>query len=593
MSSFPYVQISNIFNTTDYNVLDEGLTIETANKLYLSLGGGLVNGLSTFTNGLDVNVLSASARIETNNNSNTLITNSSVCDTYGLHLHSFLASSNGMYPGSSIAFNNSSSDNVPLSSINLDKIGSGNGNLVFGTRNGATCDERVRITSSGLNVSGSYYAGGTAFINSTCDMSNINTLTFAGTKAIRDVSILDFNLSSLLYKTIMRKSTISGSTGIEFYDTQLTNPKAVVNMRSDNNSEPVFLEMRGSLNDGSIANNGWPAQLRWIGGQGLLAGINLTVSNTSNTGAGVANNVVLSTRNGTIPHVICNDQKNQLHLWPQNLAELNTSYAQNVIIGEELLIRKSLQIGTSQDTARLISALDSNMVGGDARYITLGRDNSSKNQAEISFYYDSGNSNSNRLEFGFYGGAAMYLTAGGRLGLGTSSPVCGLDVAGGENSVLFTNNIAINTYSYAISNNTWSNFGGGPFSANICARFRGSVWIQDRLWATSDRRLKKEITPLDFTLEHYNQLNPVSYKWKNSEQIQLGLIAQEVKNVCNEAVNIVENENMAIEDPINDIEGVQYTVDYNCINMLNVVAIKKLIDKINILEEKLNRNNIQ
>lgn len=109
----------------------------------------------------------------------------------------------------------------------------------------------------------------------------------------------------------------------------------------------------------------------------------LTVSNTSATGAGTANNVVLSTRNATIAHVVCNDQKNQLHLFPHGLAELNTSYAQKVIIGEELLIRKALQIGTSQDTARLISALDSTMVGGDSRYITLGRDNSSRNQAEI------------------------------------------------------------------------------------------------------------------------------------------------------------------------------------------------------------------
>lgn len=61
---------------------------------------------------------------------------------------------------------------------------------------------------------------------------------------------------------------------IEFYDTQLVAPKAVVNFRSDNNSAPVFLEMRGYLNDGSITANGWPAQLRWIDGQGLLSGIN-------------------------------------------------------------------------------------------------------------------------------------------------------------------------------------------------------------------------------------------------------------------------------------------------------------------------------
>ena len=49
MSSFPNVPTSNIFNTADYNVLESGLTIEQANRLYLSLSGGTIGG--------DLNVL--------------------------------------------------------------------------------------------------------------------------------------------------------------------------------------------------------------------------------------------------------------------------------------------------------------------------------------------------------------------------------------------------------------------------------------------------------------------------------------------------------------------------------------------------------
>lgn len=44
MSSFPFVPISNTFNPADYNILDEGLTIGSANKLYLSLSGGSITG---------------------------------------------------------------------------------------------------------------------------------------------------------------------------------------------------------------------------------------------------------------------------------------------------------------------------------------------------------------------------------------------------------------------------------------------------------------------------------------------------------------------------------------------------------------------
>ena len=659
----PYIY-SNIFNDSYFTDLDGNLTLADADKRYLKLSGGIVYGLSTFTNGLNVNVLSASSRIETNNNSNTLITNSSFCDTYGLHLHSVLASSNGMYSGSSIAFNNSSSDNVPLSSINLDKIGSGNGNLVFGTRNGATCDERVRITSNGLNVSGNYYlnnvlvdfsviqgitlgsaannkvltldnsgsistitsltsttyygttaniqfmncdilsaaincnaptfyAGGTAFINSTRDMSNINTLTFAGTKAIRDVSTIDFNLNSLLYKTVMRKSTLSGSSGIEFYSTEFSTPshKPMINFQTGNDSEPIFLQMQGYLNDGSIAANGWPAQLRWIGGQGLLAGINLTVSNTSNTGAGVANNVVLSTRNATIPHVVCNDQKNQLHLWPQGLAELNTSYAQNVIVGEELLVRKSLQIGTSQDTARLISALDSTMVGGDSRYITLGRDNSSKNQAEISFYYDSGNSNANRLDFGFYGGALMYLTAQGRLGVGTSSPRAPLEVSAttGQINIIPIGTI---TYGYNVSNGNWTNYGGGPITIpTLSGIFNGNIYVSQNVFTTSDRRLKENIKEIDLDIERYKKLKPVSYNYKSDDRQQLGFIAQDTLKVCSEAITFTENANMKVEEE-GDLEGIQLGMDYKTITVLNTNIIQKLIERVELLEAKLLEKNI-
>lgn len=312
--------------------------------------------------------------------------------------------------------------------------------------------------------------------------------------------------------------------------------------------------------------------------QSYTGGLRLSAINTTQA-SGTSYNIVLAARNATIPHLVVNDQKNQLHLFPQGNAEVNTSYVQKVIVGSDLFVRKTLQVGTSQDTARLISALDNTMTSGAARYFTLGRDNSSRNQAEISFYYDGGNSTANRLDFGFYGGALMYLTAAGRLGLGTSSPSCCLDVATGENSVTTTTNISINTYSYNVSSNAWTNLGGGPISVNMCARFRGSIWVQDKVYATSDRRLKEQIEPLDFTLEHYKKLNPVTYKWKNQQSMQLGLIAQEVKDVCGEAVQLVENENMKAGGD-DEPEGYQMTVDYNAINIMNVTALKKLIDRV-------------
>ena len=568
------VSIANVLSGYQLDLGGAGTGINTGSlkfndvtfnqNLYLNITSGSVEAnkalvpnsdldLGTFRN-ITMNGTLTTSLLKINNISNTLLTNSTNSSSYGLYLHSVLASSNGLYSGTSIAFNNSSTNDVPLANICLDKINSGRGELIIGSRNGSTCDERLRISDTGLNLSGN----------------------------------IDFHSKSLLYKTVLRPSTISLSDGIEIYDTQFsTNSVPNINFRNDNNSSPIFMEMCGWLNSNrtTATANGQPFQILYRDGVGFTSGLHITCMNTTQA-LNTNYNVCLSARAGTIPHVVVNDRFNQLHLFPQGLLELNTSYSQNVIIGEELLVRKSLQIGTSQDTGRLISALDSTMSTGTSRFICLGQNNTSRNQAEISFFYDGNNSTSNRLDFGFFGGALMYLTAGGRLGLGTSAPSCGLDVATGENSVLLTNNIAVNSLSYQISSNTWTNFGGGPFSANICARFRGSVWIQDRLWATSDRRLKTDINTLNFSLEHYNQLNPVSFKWKNQDKITLGVIAQEVKKVCAESINLVENPNMTKEAD-DDIEGFQLTVDYNCINIMNVVAIKKLIEQNKKLESRL------
>jgi len=85
-------------------------------------------------------------------------------------------------------------------------------------------------------------------------------------------------------------------------------------------------------------------------------------------------------------------------------------------------IQGALMVGTSTDSGRLISALDSAQATGTSKYICLGRSDTNGNQAELSFYYAGSDSDDNRIDFGFYGGAKMYLKKNGRLGIGTSNP---------------------------------------------------------------------------------------------------------------------------------------------------------------------------
>lgn len=152
-----------VFNPSNFDYSLEGISLQDADKRYLKLGGGSLTG------SLNLSTLSASTRVEVESTDATPITSTTNCDEYGLHLHSILSSSNGRYPGSAIAFNNSSLDNVPLSSISLDKISNGVGQLVFAVRYTSDCNERLRITNDGIKAIGSVICDQIILTNGTTD----------------------------------------------------------------------------------------------------------------------------------------------------------------------------------------------------------------------------------------------------------------------------------------------------------------------------------------------------------------------------------------------------------------------------------------
>jgi len=92
-----------------------------------------------------------------------------------------------------------------------------------------------------------------------------------------------------------------------------------------------------------------------------------------------------------------------------------------------------LMLGNSTDnsTNRFISALDSTIANGSTRTITFGQAYSTYNQAELSFYYSSSGSSSNRLDLGLYGNSQILsLLPSGYVGIGKNNPSYKLDVNG-------------------------------------------------------------------------------------------------------------------------------------------------------------------
>ncbi|KAG6944533.1 hypothetical protein JG688_00017031 [Phytophthora aleatoria] len=181
----------------------------------------------------------------------------------------------------------------------------------------------------------------------------------------------------------------------------------------------------------------------------------------------------------------------------------------------------------------------------------------------------------------------MTLTSTGRVGIGTSSPVCPLHVAGTNATYSIGAGGSTTAYLYQVAGGTYSNLGLGPYSATLSAFFSGSILVKTGVYAESDRRRKIDINPINITLEHYDKLNPVSYRYKEEDNFKLGLIAQDAMQVSKELISIFPNENMHVEDPNVDLEGFQYTLDYGSLSALNAAAIKLLIAEIKDLKNRL------
>jgi len=133
------------------------------------------------------------------------------------------------------------------------------------------------------------------------------------------------------------------------------------------------------------------------------------------------------------------------------------------------------------------------------------------------------------------------MTAGG-VGIGTTVPRSKLDVTGGviigasyagvqngfANGLLVEGAVGVGTGDV------------GTYKLNVNGNVQAFSYN-----ATSDVRLKTNIQPLTDSLELVNQLNGVSFTWKNdtTNKLVLGLIAQEVEKVLPDIVNTATTDN--------------------------------------------------
>ncbi len=111
----------------------------------------------------------------------------------------------------------------------------------------------------------------------------------------------------------------------------------------------------------------------------------------------------------------------------------------------------------------------------------------------------------------------------------------------------------------------------------------GNAWLQGALSQNSDIRLKKNIVPLQLSLNKLIQLNGYTYNWiskdKDPKQ-QIGLIAQEVKKIYPQLVSEIKGQNGETNLAVNYIGLIPVMIESR-------KEQQKKIDELKILLHKL------
>tara|TARA_B110000208_G_scaffold77208_1_gene98923 strand:+ start:4321 stop:5325 length:1005 start_codon:yes stop_codon:yes gene_type:complete len=147
-------------------------------------------------------------------------------------------------------------------------------------------------------------------------------------------------------------------------------------------------------------------------------------------------------------------------------------------------------------------------------------------------------------------------------------------------SGLFSNNSAEDGINYSTIDKTVllgkSTKHYSPDSGQTNLEVNGDIYASS-LYATSDKRLKKNIKKIEYPIEKVKQLNGVSFDWRKTNEPSSGIIAQDLEKIMPEAV-------------INGINNIK-SVNYSSIIGLLVETVKEMNLKYDNLEYKFNELN--
>ena len=112
----------------------------------------------------------------------------------------------------------------------------------------------------------------------------------------------------------------------------------------------------------------------------------------------------------------------------------------------------------------------------------------------------------------------------------------------------------------------------------------GNLVSQGNITAFSDIRLKEDIKTIDNSLDKVSKLRGVEYTRKETKEREIGVIAQEVKEIIPELVDVKDNTD-SLGKGMSDVHVMKYQ---NTVGLL-IEAIKELKERNEKLELIVNR----
>jgi hypothetical protein len=164
----------------------------------------------------------------------------------------------------------------------------------------------------------------------------------------------------------------------------------------------------------------------------------------------------------------------------------------------------------------------------------------------------------------------------GNVGIGTASPVAGLEVSTIVNNTSYAS-FNIKRFSQTVNLSDASTTG----FTNLAGKFNGSIWVTSWIAASSDIRIKKNIQDIEdnSALLKILAIKPKSYNYidivEKGNNTVYGFIAQQIKEIIPEAV-IIE------KSIIPNIYSF-YDCSSNIINITSNIEKIKLNDTLSIL----------